>query len=391
MFDLKTIRARIGSGVSRRRAIVERRLVRHRLVPTDTAPVGVVASLHRWTLEHAGHCGARYVRVPAPSEPALEPRPEDEVLDHGAYEAALVKYETLAQVPSETFEAAVLPAGRLVTDSGFVVTHDGLLALESAWDPAKLAGHDILARGRLRRAPHARGVHASLISHWCRGYFHWITDALPRIAVLEATGFADAELIVPVPLPAWRRRSLELVGVDASRLTPFTDHLSTDVLIWPRPVSATGHPPAWACRWLRERVGEAPSRRPLDPRRLYLTRRDMQRRRVANEDDVWRVLEPLGFEAIEPGTLTLDEQIALFAAAEIVVAPHGGALTNILFGDGMTVVELFAPTYINTCYYGLAARCGHRYRFLIGTAAGDSDMHIDPSRLRSVLEETIQA
>ena len=67
--------------------------------------------------------------------------------------------------------------------------------------------------------------------------------------------------------------------------------------------------------------------------------------------------------------------LALFAAADIVVAAHGAGLANMVFcAPGTTVIEYMAPRYVFGCWHNLAERCGLDYH-LIG---GDNlDLEID--------------
>lgn len=353
------------------------------LAGTDPGPVGTVSSLQQWAREHADHCGARWMSSPTRDEAPLR---EARTASGGpvrAFEAAVSDFNRLAsQTARASVDAALLPGARLASADGLVLTHDDLLASESAWDQAKLEASGLLGRRRLPRAQTLPGRHASLISQWCGAYYHWITDALPRIAVLEATDCADAALIVPAQFAPWQRRSLELLGY-GDRITPHPGYLRAETLLWPRPAALTGHTPQWACEWLHRRLAtDAP---PTPRSRLYLSRRGERRRRVANEEDVWALLEPLGFELIEPGRLTLDAQIELFASAGVVVSPHGGALTNIAFARGATVIELFEPGYLNVCYYVLAQRSGHEYWYLVGAPARNGDFTVDVSELGRTL------
>ncbi len=96
--------------------------------------------------------------------------------------------------------------------------------------------------------------------------------------------------------------------------------------------------------------------------------------------------------------MAVAEQIATFAAADRIVAPHGAALTNLAFASrGASVVELFAPDFVQGCYWKLS-ECvpGLTYRFLV--AAGrmprrsrmegvDSDMTVDVDALLGLLAE----
>ncbi len=106
---------------------------------------------------------------------------------------------------------------------------------------------------------------------------------------------------------------------------------------------------------------------------------------MANEEQVWALLRSRGFEMVDPGSLSFDEQIATFAEAETIVAPHGGALTNMVFATGATVIELFEPGYVNPCFYAMAERSGHRYWYLIGEGRR-ADMLIEPERLLATVE-----
>ena len=80
------------------------------------------------------------------------------------------------------------------------------------------------------------------------------------------------------------------------------------------------------------------------------------------------MLEPLGFEAIDPGAMSPAEQVRAFAEAECMVGPHGAGLTNLAFAPaGAAVVELFARDYVNECFWALASTVeGLRYRYLVG-------------------------
>jgi hypothetical protein len=56
----------------------------------------------------------------------------------------------------------------------------------------------------------------------------------------------------------------------------------------------------------------------------------------------------------------------LFADAEIVVAPHGAGLANMLFARDATAIEIHEPDNINTCFYNLIDATGHDYWYVLG-------------------------
>lgn len=117
-----------------------------------------------------------------------------------------------------------------------------------------------------------------------------------------------------------------MCGIDLGQDTSFSSFrrlIVPELLIPVRPEGGS-QVPVWLVRALRELVGweSAPGAR---HRRLYITRTDAKRRRVANEPEVTRVLRSRGFEGHECAGLTVREQQELFNSASIIVSPHGAA------------------------------------------------------------------
>ncbi|RAI00038.1 hypothetical protein DLJ53_20135 [Acuticoccus sediminis] len=108
-------------------------------------------------------------------------------------------------------------------------------------------------------------------------------------------------------------------------------------------------------------------------RRLYLARTDAGARVLLNERPLIEALGREGFEAVEMGALAPAEQLALARDAEVVVAPHGAALTNLVAArPGTCVVELFNPNRGTTVYMAIAHALGLGYTPHFGTpVAGD--------------------
>jgi capsular polysaccharide biosynthesis protein len=103
------------------------------------------------------------------------------------------------------------------------------------------------------------------------------------------------------------------------------------------------------------------------PRRIYIDRRGAASRRLVNEDDLVQALGRLGFAAVKLEALSVDEQIALFSNADIVVGPHGAGLCNIVFAKpGCRLVELHMDSWIHWCFRHLAAVAGVDYDCVIG-------------------------
>ena len=240
-------------------------------------------------------------------------------------------------------------------------------------------------------------VACPLFNYWSSGYFHWTYESLIRLQGVEryreATGRTPTLVLGPDP-PAWQRESLALLGYGAGDWVEWDRRAATvDRLVVPSVRRTSVLSPA-AVEWLRERVtsrlradGSLPD--PQDtPDRVYVSRADADRRRVENEDAVVRALSEFGFERFVLSELSVPEQAALFAGAEVVVAPHGAGLTNLTFADDAAVVELFRAGDVRGQYFQLAGIRGLEYHYRVADSVGE-DMRVDVEELRALVNSVL--
>ena len=131
--------------------------------------------------------------------------------------------------------------------------------------------------------------------------------------------------------PPFQRQLLELAGLSADSIVDAVEHphVTADVLVVPAPPAMSEVNPPWAVQWLRDRL--LPRVDLTGPRqRIYVTRGpSANNRTVLNDDVVTALLESRGFVLVDPGQLTVAEQIRTFANADVIVATHGAALANL--------------------------------------------------------------
>jgi capsular polysaccharide biosynthesis protein len=105
-----------------------------------------------------------------------------------------------------------------------------------------------------------------------------------------------------------------------------------------------------------------------------------------------------GIVAVDPETMTVAEQIRLFRGARLIVGSHGAGLTNMIFSDHASIVELFGP-WKSLCYSAIAIGFGHDYSGIdlmpsAGFQAGDVgrslDFHANIDVVRSALESALK-
>jgi len=126
--------------------------------------------------------------------------------------------------------------------------------------------------------------------------------------------------------------------------------------------------PKWACDFLRsEFLNQTATNKYEKVERLYISRKNATNRRIINEDEVLSFLNQFGFKSVTLEAMSVAEQVSLMADAEVVLAPHGSGLTNILFcRAGTKVIEIFSPNYVYPCYWLVSNIVNLKYYYLIG-------------------------
>ena len=287
---------------------------------------------------------ARYIRTPAPerADAVRDIRVQHYVDERGLSDHLL----TLNVAPSrDRFGVFHLDEGWVQNPLWLPVTHDRCVFLKFSriythekYDPVFTAAF-AERLGQMRTPPleHVFELGGSA------NYWHLMMDFMPRLAWLKAfPELRGYRVLIDAAVTAAQRdmiagivRRMNLPAVD---LTAVADGVHPLRDAWcPGYISR----PSATAIWDRDLypVAERPA---SGAERLFVLRQMEGRRRLMNQDDVARVLEPFGFAGIDPGMLPFDQQVAAFSCARCIVGVHGAALTNFFFAPpGGTLVELY--------------------------------------------------
>jgi hypothetical protein len=271
-----------------------------------------------------------------------------------------------------TFVASIL-GGRIYGKHGTVITPDDCLladvSIEFGVPPELVENHPILREIKLPKLQHHQKNAAVLSAAGGENYFHWMFDVLPRIHLLEKSNFKfdiDCYLVNGIHHD-FQRQTLALINIPTEKIicTDENFHCQYEQLIVPSLPGITGSTTILQCNFLREAF-LAPSPHPPS-KRLYISRRDATTRRIQNEDALVELLNKLDFQIVSMDSRSVVEQASLFHEAQIIVAPHGAALTNLVFcHPTCKVLEIFAPGYLNPCYRAICNLIGVDYWYLLG-------------------------
>lgn len=236
-------------------------------------------------------------------------------------------------------------------------------------------------------------VHGNVVSLISGGggnynYYHWLFDVLPRFfLVRDVYGVRPEDVfLVPDNRLEFQRSSLKLLGVKlANSLSSFEfQHVRADLLI------AATHPKAvkagssrqispWICDELRTAFIKPSCYDSLGcdaeifHRKIYISRGDnTNHRNLIDEQPLMDELLPRGFHSYMLSSLTFEQQVRLFASAEVVVGVHGAGLANIVFApENIKVVEIASKEYCPSMYQDIAF-CRHQEYEMVFACADDT-------------------
>ncbi len=198
-------------------------------------------------------------------------------------------------------------------------------------------------------------------------YFHFFYDTLVKLMLCEQHLAPDVPVIVSETLfrQPFFADCLKM-GVFGSR--PICTQGSHELIGARRIyVPSPAEPDPEHLRTMAQRFGA--DRLPKGPElKLYVARgkKAVNKRRLRNEGELYQELEKRGFRFFDAQEHDLPTQIATFARANFIIAPHGAGLTNVIWRQDapLTVVELVNPSMHTLDMAYLSATLGHRHHMV---------------------------
>lgn len=256
-----------------------------------------------------------------------------------------------------------------------IIFDDAGRVLDTPYGPLPRFLREALEQGRphLKTAKRIQGTALFVGDFFSQAvnYCHWMLDSMPRIVAARDVGLGFDHVIGAfVETEAFQTWSLErllegkenYLAISASdglievENLFFSDNCAIEHLWHPANAADVALLNALRNRLSRPHINAG--------RRLYVPRRHS--RVVINESALLGLLTSYGFETVEMDGLSPDRQAEIFAGAEAVVAPHGAALTNLLFAPKTTKVLEFFPAFGGSAsFYRLTTALGMDYSCLI--------------------------
>jgi hypothetical protein len=368
------------------------------------APKGLIVSAAQWVQRRVveqpqlrGPRAAAWVKEIFPAEDNFNLLPYPTGLTPGE-EFSSVRWTSTP--PASLF---YLQGCRLLGAEGAIISPENSLFAEFTLPPVdEWREHSCFRRRRIPAVKPLKGWYATITWPESRFFFHWMVEALPRMAVLGAFAKVLDGLFVPSPLERYHKESLRALGIDAAKLIPLDvhSHYAPEHLFVPR-AFAMYNPPRWLAPWYKSVYLDSRAATAVGAfsKRIYISRGDAPARRVANESEVVDLLERRGFEPVQLSAHSFEEQARIFNQAGIVVAPHGAGLSHIVFCEpNAAIVDIMPPRWMAPCFMALASSVGCRYRHLVAEEvptqappdAQRDDIGVPIAELEQLVEELIR-
>jgi capsular polysaccharide biosynthesis protein len=234
---------------------------------------------------------------------------------------------------------------------------------------------------------------------WSQVYFHWMTDALPRLFMIRDK-IVNSTLLLPA---AYQKEDFVV-----SSLKPFSigeikfiqETFRCKNLNIPTHTAPTGNYNETIVRSLRDIYADYYHKidnANITSNKIYISRGKAQKRKILNEEVIIAILEEYGFKTVYFEEWDFEQQAKIALNAQYLISNHGSGLTNMLFmKSGSSIFELRKRGDLhNNCYFALASSLNLNYFYQICDSENPSEdantgnLIIEPKLLRKNIEHML--
>jgi len=191
-------------------------------------------------------------------------------------------------------------------------------------------------------------------------YYHWLIKTLPKVRYIQHFENVTGEKVMyllPSETPSWMVETLDLLSIpDDKIILPVDEIFKIKNMILPSWVAHSRDDYYWLKRSMLD--GNQPSK--IGAENVLISRTDAIDRRMTNEDEVVDLLRKYGFKKYVLSDISVEESINLFNKANIIVGAHGAGLSDIIFSNHASVVEMYGSRYVNV-YKKICDSLGLKY------------------------------
>lgn len=232
-----------------------------------------------------------------------------------------------------------------------------------------------------------------LIDNWSSGYFHWFGDVLQKYYSIKDKNY---KLVLP-----FRYSTIEFITESAKYLEIQLCFLEENEIVKCKNLIVI--PTSFISGNYYESIIKA-LKKSFNIKKIensnrniiYISRSDTQRRKVVNEKEIIKIINNINGKIVRLENFNWLEQLYLFSNCKLIISPHGGGLTNMIFmNSNSKVLELRHPkSYIQNMFFSMASALEIDY-YYIKCSSNSMDSHtgdisVPVEKLKSSLKQILK-
>jgi hypothetical protein len=266
---------------------------------------------------------------------------------------------------------------------GFVFVNDCFIKETQLKDIDPFQGCQALQGPELPTFNKIKGRVAVVNHLYSYTYGIFILDVLGTLALLELQGIEYDYIWIPYN-KSFIKEAFEIWGLDTSKIIPL-EHgqvLQADMIILPTSISQNpelftnvNYYPDFLLKYIKDKMlaGVAKMNIQIDfPEKIFMSRKDAAAsRKIPNEDEVFALFEPLGYQRFEFSKFSMAEKIAVINHAKSIVTFMGSGSTNILFASEDIKFYEIHQEWVEATFFFIAKAFGFHYDCLNASRLND--------------------
>lgn len=275
----------------------------------------------------------------------------------------------------------------------------------------------------LHKAVEIKQLSASLLGQCAGNYAHWLTEVLPKLAVLDSLdGYRDIPLIVDgwvhpnfyesidllcstkrelIKVGRWERvNARSLLGISSTSYIPAESRKFIAHKKFINDEAMKFSFSKFSINLMKEKIlKKIPTVEPTIEKIFIRRESTFNGRNAINADELEKIALEFGYTVVEPGKMSFSAQVALFRGVKVIAGQIGAALSNAIFSEQCKLIIL-SPYYENANYSffaNLMGILGHDLTYVIGPQVEESKhvLHrnylIEPKDFRNALQKVAQS
>lgn len=227
---------------------------------------------------------------------------------------------------------------------------------------------------------------AVLVQKWGFGYFHFLTEILPKILRMN-------ELNKRIPIlidfnTIFIKQALEYFKI-TNPIIPYNNNTMFFPVKEAIHITETmsGSPSPSDITLIRSHLLSIPY--PIQNVNIIIYRKENQRS-ITNFDELLTQLRAItpNEEWVVFNQIPFTDTIELFSRAKMIVGAHGAGLTNMIFAPkGIPIIELTPSTYVNLCYWHLSWTLKNDHKIVACEASENNEIKAPIDEIITIIKQ----